>query len=125
VVPEVSVVVRAGDAQVGPLDLADLTDAGWLGRLTALSGAPVTLVPNFVTAPALTGGALDGVDVFELDAFAVATVYGTVVLDDRAWQWHGDAGRPDSAQLLRAIHDLAVRAYRNHDAGERLQVVRV
>ncbi len=120
-----SVVVRAGDAQVGPLALEDLTDAGWLGRLTALSGAPVTLLPNFVVAPPLPGGALDGIDTFELDAFAVATVYGTVILDDRAWQWHGSAGRADSATLLRALHDLAVRAYRNHDAGERLQVVRV
>ena len=33
------------------------------------------------------------------------------------------AGRPDSAELLRAIHDLALRAYQAHDRGERLVVV--
>jgi hypothetical protein len=115
-------------AQVGPLPLADLdeTPDGWLARLTALSGAPVVLVPTFVRWPPVLCGVpvTQDAPAFELDAFAVASVYETVVWDDRAPFWHRDAGRPDSAALLRALHDLALRAYRNHDAGERLVVIR-
>jgi hypothetical protein len=32
------------------------------------------------------------------------------------WGWHTGTGRPDSAERLREIHDLALRAYRQDEA---------
>lgn len=96
---------------------ADLLDvqAGWLSRLASLSGAPFPL--NLYVS------GQRGPDWQELDAFALATVYGQVIWDDRIWGWHTESGRPDSAERLREIHDLALRCYRNLQAGERLVLV--
>lgn len=105
-------------ARVGPLPAADFEadGPGWLARLSRLSGAPLGLTSfELVPQPANPWRALD--------AFALATVYGQVLWDDRMPGWHGESGQPRSAQLLREIHDLAIRAYRNHEAGERLYLV--
>lgn len=100
-----------------PLPAADLLSGGggWLDRLTDLAGAPFAL--DLYAA----GGRGPGWR--ELDAFALATVYGQVLWDDRGPGWHADSGRPDSAARLREIHDLALRCYRALDAGERLVLV--
>lgn len=100
-----------------PLPEADLFDAGggWLTRMTRLAGAPFGLDLYFRGPP--------GAGWREVDAFALATVYGQVLWDDRAWQWHAESGRADSMQRLRELHDLALRCYRNHGDGERLLLV--
>jgi hypothetical protein len=85
--------------------------------LTRLAGAPFGLDLYFRGPP--------GEGWRELDAFALAAVYGQVIWDDRAGQWHAESGRPDSMQRLRELHDLALRAYRGFDAGERLLLVAV
>lgn len=124
--PGAEAVEAATRARIGPLPLADLTDeGGWLARLTGITGAPLALLPQFVAAPRRLAGVpvTESTPAWELDAFAVASVYETVVWDDRAAFWHRDSGRDDSATLLRALHDLALRAYRNHDEGERLVVL--
>ena len=85
---------------------------GWLDALSRRVQAPlgVDLYVSGLRGPAFR----------ELDAFAVATVYGQVLWDDRMPGWHGETGRADSAAVLRQIHDLALRAYRRFDLGERL-----
>lgn len=92
-------------------DLLD-TGPGWLSRLAGLAGVPFPL--NLYVS------GRRGPDWSELDAFALATVYGQVIWDDRVGNWHSASGRTDSAERLREIHDLALRCYRNLDAGERL-----
>ena len=97
-----------------PLAQADLVDEGdgWLARYSRLAGAPMglTLFVHGARGPGWV----------ELDAFALATVYQQVIWDDRAWGWHTETGRADSAERMRQIHDLALRAYRGFADGERL-----
>lgn len=103
--------VLARSAEAADTDLTDSAD-GWLTRLTRLSGAPFCLD--------LYAQGARGPGWRELDAFALATVYGQVLWDDRMWGWHGEVGFPESAARLRELHDLALRCYRKLDAGERL-----
>ncbi len=104
-------------ASTPPLPADDVlsTRTGWLARLTALAAAPFALDLYFSGHRAETHR--------ELDPFALATVYGQVLWDDRMWGWHAESGRDDSAARLREIHDLALRCYRGLDAGERLVLV--
>lgn len=99
------------------LPAADLLDngAGWLARLRDLAAVPFPLDLYF--------GGQRGPDWREVDAFALATVYGQVIWDDRVGGWHAESGRADSAQRLREIHDLALRCYRRLGDGERLVLV--
>lgn len=104
------------------LDRLDLTDAsdllsdgdGWLPRLSSLAGAPLTL-DHFERAPRQAAGVKGTERVWELDTFALCAVYERVVWDDRAPGWHNEIGQPNAHNLLRKLHDLALRAYRNHD----------
>ena len=104
-------------AKTGVFPTADLLSEGdgWLSRLARLSGAPFGL-DLYVSGARGEGWR-------EVDAFALATVYGQVIWDDRIWGWHGESGRPDSAERAREIHDLALHAYRGLGDGERLVLV--
>lgn len=97
-----------------PADDLVSTGAGWLPGLTGRVGAPFCLD--------LYASGARGEAFYEVDAFALATVYGQVLWDDRAHEWHADSGRTDSAARMREIHDLALRVYRALD-DERLVVV--
>jgi hypothetical protein len=101
-------------AAAPPMPSTDLLDTpgGWLTRLGAAAGAPLTLDLYFSGTPRPQGR--------ELDAFALCTVYGQVLWDDRAFSWHAESGRADSASRMREIHDLALRCYRTLGDGERL-----
>jgi len=109
-------VVRAGAvlASAPPMPESELIEApgGWLSRVGAAAGAPLTLDLFYAGA--------SGPGWRELDAFALCTVYGQVLWDDRASRWHDESGRADSASRLREIHDLALRCYRALHEGERL-----
>ncbi len=114
-------------AQAGPAPAADLLSGGggWLDRLTELSGAPLA-VDTFVLAPPKVAGRLVADDsVREVDAFALVSVYGILLWDDRVFGWHAQSGRADSADLFRRIHDVAMRVYTAYDEGERLVLARV
>ena len=106
-------------AETPSLPAADVLGAGdgWLARLAGLAAAPLTLDLFFAGRR--------GPDWHEVDAFALATVYGQVIWDDRMLGWHAECGRPDSVARIREIHDLALRCYRQLDAGERLVLVSV
>jgi hypothetical protein len=97
----------ASSAALVPADVSDEGD-GWLAGLSRVSGAPLGLT-LFVHGRRGPGWV-------ELDAFALATVYGQVLWDDRMWGWHTGTGRSDSAERLRELHDLALRAYRQDEA---------
>lgn len=101
-------------ARTAPLALTDLVDEGdgWLAGFSRAAGAPMGL--------SLFVHGARGEGWVELDAFALATVYQQVIWDDRAWSWHAESGRADSAERMRQIHDLALRAYRGFADGERL-----
>ncbi|MFN3199257.1 MAG: hypothetical protein ACE366_12720 [Bradymonadia bacterium] len=101
------------------VDDAPEAEAGWLPGLAKESGAPLTL-EHFELAPRQAAGVRDPRGAWELDAFALCSVYERVVWDDRAPTWHNTVGRPKSHDRLRKIHDLALRAWRNSEQGERL-----
>lgn len=92
---------------------------GWLPRLSRLAGAPLCVDLYLVQ-----GGAGASGPVAELDALALASIYGQVIWDDRMASWHAMSGRPDSAQRMRELHDLALRCHRRFEEGERLVLVR-
>lgn len=95
---------------------------GWLPGIADESGAPVTL-DHFVLAPQQAVGLRDVPHAWEVDAFALCAVYERVVWDDRAPEWHKAVGRERSHDRLRKIHDLSLRAWRNHGEGERLVIL--
>lgn len=109
--------------QIGDLAAADAFSdgGGWLDRLGTAIGGVLGLDAYARVARGVM--ATPAPNAFELDAFALVSIYGTVLWDDRAWQWHAALDVPDSAKRLRAVHDLALRAYRQWDEGARLVVV--
>ena len=114
--PAASLLALARSAAHRPADLL-AGGGGWLDRLATLAAAPFAL--DLYVAGARGEGWR------ELDAFALATVYGQVLWDDRMGGWHAESGRPDSAERLRELHDLALRCYRHLGEGERLVLVDV
>jgi hypothetical protein len=115
-VPAEALIVLATTPSLPAVDVLGAGD-GWLARLAGLAAAPLTLDLFFAGRR--------GPDWHEVDAFALATVYGQVIWDDRMWGWHAECGRDDSAARIREIHDLALRCHRQLDAGERLVLVSV
>ncbi|MSP73901.1 MAG: hypothetical protein EXR76_17350 [Myxococcales bacterium] len=117
------VLVSRDSLLVGELSILDGTRDFPAGDLQSNGGLWLDALSRRVQAPLgvdLYVSGLRGPTFRELDAFALATVYGQVLWDDRMPGWHGETERADSAAVLRQIHDLALRAYRRFDLGERL-----